>query len=250
MARLLAARWKKVQRLSLKAGAHKPDSAFCVMEAVAFVAGEKWSDAPECACPVISAFLRSWNDALPTDADRDRLLRPLIPKMVNTRHPEREERRMMLAADWLIRVHTPAWLRLAGLTAEAGALADLREITGMAQVPSIRGPLEAARRNALSLAEESLQDAAAGAALGAARATARDAALDAALDAARATARDAARWTPCRPPAAAAWYAALDAAWYAAMDAARAAARKKLTPTMLELQQSAVLLVERMISLE
>jgi hypothetical protein len=277
MATLLAARWKKVQRLSLKAGAHKPDSTFCVMEAVAFVAGEKWSDTPECACPVISAFLRSWNDALPTDADRDRLLRPLIPKMVNTRHPEREERRAMLAADWLIRVHTPAWLRLAGLTAEADALADLPEITGMAQAPLIKGPLEAAQRNAASLAEKSL-DAARGAAWDAARGAAWYAALAAArraaLAAARGAALDAARG--------AAWDAALDAAWDAALGAARAtaalgavrataaldaalataalgavrataaldAALEKLTPTMLELQQSAVLLVERMISLE
>src|ERR1700689_3092955 len=78
-------RLEKVMGLSLKSGAHSPDSTFCVMEAVAFVAGEKWSDAPVCACPVISAFLRSWNDSLPNDAERDRLLKPLIPLLVGTR---------------------------------------------------------------------------------------------------------------------------------------------------------------------
>ena len=37
----------------------------CVMEAVAYVAGEPWTDRPECACPVISVLLRRWNDDLP-----------------------------------------------------------------------------------------------------------------------------------------------------------------------------------------
>jgi hypothetical protein len=110
---MLLDRWEKVQKLSLKSGGHSPDSTFCVMEAVAFVAGESWSDHPECVCPVIGAFMRSWNDALPNDAERDRLLKPLIPKLLNTRNPALEERRSLMAADWLVRVNVPAWLRLA-----------------------------------------------------------------------------------------------------------------------------------------
>src|SRR5262245_30332455 len=115
-------RWAKLQGLSLKSGAHSPDSTFCVMEAVAFVAGERWSDSPECVCPVISVFLRAWNDSLRSDADRDRLLKPLIPRLLNTRNKTLEERRALMAADWLVRVHTPAWLRLAGLMNQADAL--------------------------------------------------------------------------------------------------------------------------------
>ena len=62
---------------SLGKGSHSPtDGEMCVMEAVAYVAGEPWSDAPKCACPVITAFLVSWNDSLPSDAERDRLLKP------------------------------------------------------------------------------------------------------------------------------------------------------------------------------
>ncbi len=45
--------------LTIASGVHSPDGAMCVMEAVAVVAGEKWSDHPQCASPVISAFLRS-----------------------------------------------------------------------------------------------------------------------------------------------------------------------------------------------
>lgn len=45
--------------LTLHAGRHSPGDEMCVMEAVAYIAGEPWSDHPECACPVIATFLRT-----------------------------------------------------------------------------------------------------------------------------------------------------------------------------------------------
>lgn len=133
----------------LQAGGHKgPKDGACIMELVSFVAGEPWSDSPACACPVISAFLRSWNDALP-DGDRDALLRPLVPRLIGTRStPAMEQRRATMAADWLIRTHTPAWLRLAGLATQADALASLPEITDFLQCPSLMPALNAARTDA------------------------------------------------------------------------------------------------------
>ena len=88
----------------LSSGAHESvERGVCALEAVAFVAGEEFSDHPECACPVIAAFLRSWNDSLP-DADRDALLRPFILRLPGTRsNAATEKRRAMMAADWLIR---------------------------------------------------------------------------------------------------------------------------------------------------
>ena len=199
----------------LAKGAHPSHDAMCVMEAVAFVAGEPWSDHPKCACPVISTFLRSWNDDL-LDDERDTLLRPLIPQLIGTRGDvAMERRRATMAADWLIRVHTPAWLRLAKLDAHADALAALPEITDFAQCPSLMPTLNAAKQDA---------DAAWAAAWDAAWAAAGDAAWDAAWDAAEAAARDA--------------------AWAAARDAARDA----LSTTRRELQQSALTLVARMIA--
>jgi hypothetical protein len=70
--------------LTLHAGAHTPNGTFCLLEAVAYVAGEKWSDHPACVSPVIATFGRSWNDSLPDNAARDRLLKPLIPLMIGT----------------------------------------------------------------------------------------------------------------------------------------------------------------------
>jgi hypothetical protein len=72
--------------VNLSEGGHEEtQSAMCAMEAVAWIAREPWSDHPECACPVIGAFMRAWNDGLPSDKDRNRLLLPLIPKLVGTR---------------------------------------------------------------------------------------------------------------------------------------------------------------------
>jgi hypothetical protein len=170
---------------SLARGSHDPGAEMCVMEAVAFVAGETWSDAPQCACPVITAFLVSWNDSLPSDAERDLLLKDLIPEIVGTRlTPEVEERRSYLALDWLIRVFTPKWLDLVpALHEHAKALRELEAIADMA------GAAAAGVR--VNAAGDAAWDAAGDAAWAAARAAAGAAAWDAAWDAAGAAAGDA-----------------------------------------------------------
>jgi hypothetical protein len=169
-------RWTALEKLSLQVGNHDSfEKGMCVMEAAAYVAGEPWSDHPVCACPVITAFMIAWNDGLPNDAERDRLLKPLITNIIDTRAtPAVEERRSYLAFDWFIRVYTPKWLDLVpSLAAHAKALRDLSEIADLAGATAA-GKLTAA----------------AGAA---ARAAARAAAGDAAGDAARTAAWDAAR---------------------------------------------------------
>ena len=176
---MIADRIEQLAAMSLSSGSHASfEHGACAMELVSWIAGEPWSDSPSCACPVLTAFVVSWNDGLPTD-DRDRLLKPLIPSLVGTRSTKAvEQRRATMAADWLIRVHTPAWLRAAKLESQAVALESLPEITDFAQCPSLMPTLNAVRKDA----------AAAG---------------DAAWDAAWAAAGDAA-W-------AAAWAAAWDA---------------------------------------
>ena len=168
---------------ALGRGQHKPPNgefSACVMEAVAYVAGEPWSDHPECACPVIGTFLRTWNDSLPDD-DRTALLLPLIPRLVGTRLTRATEvRRATMSADWLVREYTPAWLRLAGLISQADALAALPEIADFTDTPSLMPALIAARDSAA---------AAWAAAVGAAWDAAGAAAVGAAWDALAGTAR-------------------------------------------------------------
>jgi len=150
------------------------------------MAGEPHSDQPECVCSVIAAFVIAWNDALPsTNEDRNRLLKPIIPRLIGTQStPAVRERRSYLALDWLIRVQTPAWLDLRDdLKPHAAALKALDEVQDMATATAARGRVTAAWA----------------AAWDAAGAAARDAAWDAAWDAAGAAA------------GAAAWAAAWDA---------------------------------------
>ena len=138
-------------------GSHNPDGQWCFLEAVAYVAGEPWGDAPECVCPVLGAFLRTWNDDLPTDAERNRLLLPLIPGLVNSKRGVAVEgRRSWAALDWLVCVHTPAWLEAAGLDGHARALAEATPLTGEASLAALLSTL----RNARSAAEGAARRAA------------------------------------------------------------------------------------------
>jgi len=251
----------------LKSGGHKSriDGA-CVMEAVAYVAGEPWSDHPECVSPVIGAFLRNWNDSLPTDADRDRLLKPLIPLIINTRSTHAiEEQRSYLALDWMIRTFLPTWLRLAKIHDHADKVESLLSIvdgvTATAAGLVVRAANKAASKAgdaawvaagvaagaaagaaARAAAGDAARDAARAAAGAATRAAAGDAAGDAAMAATRVAARDAAR----AAVGAAAWDAGWDAAWAATRAAAGDAAGAALKETCDELQLSAVDLVKRM----
>ena len=238
-----------LEGLQLAEGSHtRRSQAVCAMEAVAWLAGEAHSDHPQCACRVIGAFMRSWNDALPTDEDRARWLRPLLPSLIGTRSTKAvETKRSYLALDWLAREQAPAWLSLRDdLKAHAVALRGLAPLTDAESCRTAQATLAAARAAARAAAWD------------AARAAAGDAARDAAWDAARAAAR-AAAWDAARAAAgAAAWAAARaaagdaawDAAWAAAWDAARAAAGDALRPTVVLLQASAVELVKRMVAIK
>jgi len=239
------------QITTLAHGAHTPkEGAMCAMEAAAYIAGEPWSDHPKCVSPVIAAFMRSWNDALP-DADRTRLLLPLIPDTIGTRTTGADEQtRAWMATDWIVRVQAPAWLRLAGLTEHAQALESCARIvdavTAQAGQPKIDAALAAARAAAGSAAWDAAGSAAWDAAWDAAWAAARDAALAAARAAAGSAAWAAARDAALAAARAAAGSAAGSAAWDAALAAARAAARDALAPTVATLQASACDLVRAM----
>lgn len=136
--------------LTLGSGSHRDlEHGACVMEAVAYVAGEPWTDHPACASPVITAFLLNWNDSLRSNDERDRLIKPLVPLVVGTRTTKADEtRRAWMATDWLVREQAPAWLRLAGLTEHAHALENLSALKGRASAVKAQPALEAARSDA------------------------------------------------------------------------------------------------------
>jgi hypothetical protein len=218
----------QIQSMPLRRGSHgeNDDLHMCVMEAVSYIAGEPWSDAPQCACPVITTFMVSWNDSLPSNEERDRLLKPLIPLIVGTRSTKAvEEKRSYMALDWLIRVYTPKWLDMVpALHHDAKALRELDAIVDIAGATAAGAKVRIAASEASS-ARDAARDAAGDAAWAAVRDAAGYAAGDAAWVAVRDAAGDAAgdaAWDAVRD-------AAGDAAWVAAGaaagDAARAAAR-------------------------
>ena len=231
--------------IDLKHGGHKSfEQGTCAMEAVAYVTGEPFSDHPKCVCPVIAAFLRSWNDAL-GDEPRNRLIRPLLPLVVGTRGSrDLETRRANRICDWLIQVYTPAFLRLVpSLEDDAIALASCsgwqdENKPWKTAKDNAAAAWTAARNAARDAARNAARDAAGVAAGVAARAAARAAAGAAAWDAAGAAARAAA--------GAAARDAARDAAW----DAARDAARVALEPTVTRLQASTIDLIKELCAME
>lgn len=68
---------------TLSAGSHDAEQGeACVMEYVSLLAGEQWSDRPECTHPLLAHEARTTNDLL-RDGDRSRLV-PLIGRLFGT----------------------------------------------------------------------------------------------------------------------------------------------------------------------
>ena len=68
----------------LQAGAHRsPRRGACFMEFASYLAGERWSDHPECTDPVLAAFAREINDRV-ADSRRDALVGH-VPRVVGLR---------------------------------------------------------------------------------------------------------------------------------------------------------------------
>jgi hypothetical protein len=66
-------RLSSISSVRLEPGRHRSsDDGVCVVELASMIGGEKFTDRPDCVCPVIGSFLRCWNDGVGY-ADRQRL---------------------------------------------------------------------------------------------------------------------------------------------------------------------------------
>jgi hypothetical protein len=133
---------------------HSPGEEMCLMEAVAFVAGEKWSDHPQCCCPVIAAFGRRLNDWL--DDDERQQLIPYVKRLIDTRGDAAlEQRRALMAADWAVRTIMPIALRAAGLHEHANRLEALPAIVSQetAEAAKVTAQAASAAAGAVEAAE-------------------------------------------------------------------------------------------------
>ena len=165
--------------IHLDKGGHTDfEAGHCLLEVVAAYAGRGHTDRPPCVSDVLGDFGRSLNDVLP-DEKRQRLT-PFVPRLPGTTGDGLDETRGYLALDWLIRVWTPAWLRLVpALTADADVLAGYRPIRTLDDAAGIGDAVRTAASHSAA-ARDAARDAAWAAARDAARAAARDAARDAA----------------------------------------------------------------------
>ena len=175
---------------TLTYGSHASrEDGMCLMEAVAYLAGEPHTDAPACACPVLTAFAVRLNDAMGTgpdgDALRARYLHDLAPMLVGSRStPEVEQVRAYVLADHAVRVFAPLALE-AAWPAQAKRLRALQPITDQASAEAAQVAARAAAWAAAGGAGAAARAAAWDAARAAAGAAAGDAAGAAAWDAAR-----------------------------------------------------------------
>lgn len=235
--------------IHLAKGLHRrPKDGMCLMEAVAFFAGEPHSDRPQCVCPVLAAFGRAWNDALP-DEDRNRLLRSFIPRLIGTRSTvEAQERRAFMATDWLVRVAAPAWLRAAELDDAAAELEGLAPLTSVEASRDAMPTIEQVRQVAVDTAKTVSMAAAKIATVNAAWTAAKTAGGTTAVNAAWTAAWAAGGETSKTVAGPVAW-AAVDVITAAARIAAVAAAATgaALRLHVEQLQDAAVDLYERMI---
>lgn len=88
------------QTAKLAAGKHdEPADGVCVMELASMIAGERFTDHPRSVCPVIGAFLRSYNDAV--DDERRQDLYRLASLAIDTRDSWMiEHRRAERCREW------------------------------------------------------------------------------------------------------------------------------------------------------
>ncbi|MCA1833061.1 MAG: hypothetical protein ABR520_11365 [Mycobacteriales bacterium] len=199
-------------------GSHSSfEQGACLMEAVAWSAGEPHSDSPACASPVLSAIGRRLNDRF--DDEERQLLLPLRIALIGTRTTyQHDVRRAYVYLDAVIREIVPmgldavTWRDLGDLLRDLAPIVD-ESSAKAARAVSIEVRDEARRRRAAYV----VAAYAAAAADADAYAAAVAAAADAAAVAAAADAYDAAY-------AAAVAYVAAVAAAAVAADAAVAAA--------------------------
>ena len=137
---------------TLSAGSHDAEHGeACVMEYVSLLAGEEWSDRPECTHPLLAHEARTTNDLL-RDGDRSRLV-PLIGRLFGTTDdsPELRARLRIAQARQLVALIEPtartsvlAAMQLAeSWIGRDGTDDDVREaFTAAMSVPTATGDLD------------------------------------------------------------------------------------------------------------
>ena len=159
----------QISEVRLSSGSHSsPNQGMCFMEMTAWFAGEKHSDRPACACPILGSYGITLNDNMPDDL-RDRLLKPLVPLIAGTRGtPQEELTRARFLAMWSVNRLMPIYLRAYGVRAldeladaceAAKSVDELRQLAARADLAALADRAALARNQILELMAEGLRQA-------------------------------------------------------------------------------------------
>lgn len=111
----------KIWQFDLRRGnSDNPRNGACLLDAVSWFEYGRLGDHPDCVCPVIAAFARPVNDALPDDS-RHRL-KVFLGRLAGTVDPGAEQERAEYLAWQAIRVFAPLALDAAGFSLYAARL--------------------------------------------------------------------------------------------------------------------------------
>lgn len=116
--------------IRLSGGIHpNREDGMCLLEAVAWWAGEPHTHHPQCVCPVLARLCEELNEAT-LDDDRSQLV-VLIPLLARSKSKaEVEWQRAFLLADYALRDHHALTLEYWGYEDQALELLELAPITG------------------------------------------------------------------------------------------------------------------------
>lgn len=91
----------ELKTFSLGRGSHKTrEDGMCLLESVAYLAGEPHSDRPECVSPYLASFARILNDSVEDDL-RQELLGAMPWRLIGTNVDSLEEAREQMS-DYLV----------------------------------------------------------------------------------------------------------------------------------------------------
>ncbi|HEY7075223.1 MAG TPA: hypothetical protein VH418_07630 [Solirubrobacteraceae bacterium] len=141
--------------MKLRPGRHvRPEDGACVVELASMLAGESFSDHPQCVSPVIAAFLRGYNDGIGDFRRQD--LYPVASEIVGSSAPaEVEAARLERCREWVRPLYRWRWTWRCATW--LGSTVWVEEAGQRAALAARRDPAGSAHAAALAFAHELLR---------------------------------------------------------------------------------------------
>ncbi len=136
-------RIRELKAVTLQTGGHQTrKDGMCAMEAVAWIVDGPHTDAPECVCLIIGAYVRRLNDIMPDD--RRQKLKLVLPSLVNSAGSKALElKRAFKITDVSIRTWFPIYFERIDRMDIANGLRNLAPIVDSESARAARAALDA-----------------------------------------------------------------------------------------------------------